>query len=274
DKHGHLIAIEGIARDITDRKNAEEQITRLEESRRHLLSDISHDLRTPMTSIQGFVEALRDGVITDPNEKKKYLDVIHARVLGINRLMRDLFQLTNLEASQTTFNLAPVPIDVLMQNIYDRFAYEVKQKGLYFTLNNVSSFSDDTINGKAVNQKTPRVYIDVGRIDQVFTNLIGNALKHTVTGGTIKIGYTTTPGQKEVAINVSDTGLGISAQDIPRVFDRFYKASKSRNSAIGGSGLGLAICKELVKQHGGRIWIESNPGKGTAVFFSLPINQS
>lgn len=272
DKHGKLVAVEGIARDITDRKNAEEKVFRMEESRRDLLTNISHDLRTPMTSIQGFVEALRDDVITDPEEKKKYLDVIHARVLGINRLIRDLFQLTNLEARQTTFSFSVIPIDVMMQSIYDKFEYEVKQKGLAFVLNKERLCSNETaIEKKEVNFKSARVYVDTDRIDQVFSNLIGNALCHTSPGGVITIGYVIKTDKKEVVISVTDNGSGISEKDIPHVLDRFYKASKSRNSTVGGSGLGLAICKELIKEHGGRIWLESKLNKGTTVFFSLPV---
>lgn len=273
DKHGNLIAIEGIARDITDRKKAEDQITRLEESRRHLLSDISHDLRTPMTSIQGFVEALRDGVINDPEEKKKYLDVIHARVLGINRLIRDLFQLTNLEAQQTTFNFSVVPIDLLMQNIYDKFTYEVKQKGLSFKLHKEESVSNETKNTNLDNYKSPVVYVDTDRIDQIFTNLISNAISHTHSGGLILVSYKITLDNKDILISVKDNGTGISKKDMPYIFDRFYKVSKSRNSSTGGSGLGLAICMELIKKHGGRLWLESMPNQGTTVFFSLPCNQ-
>ncbi|WP_248929195.1 sensor histidine kinase [Paenibacillus hamazuiensis] len=235
-----------------------EELGRLENSRRQLLSNISHDLGTPMTLIQGYVEALMDGVASDPEQKHRYLRLIHTRIIGLNRLIQDLFQLSKLEARQISFNVQEMPVREYIRLVAERYELEVKEAGLHFELH-ISSAEE--LQGT--------VKIDLDRMDQVYTNLIYNALKHTPAGGTIRLVYEAE--HHLIVTKIHDNGAGIAQEDLPYIFDRFYKKDKSRNSAGGGSGLGLSIAREIVEFHGGKIWAESRVGQGTTVCFMLPL---
>lgn len=284
------VILEGILRDITERKKVEEDLLRIEKSRRHLLTNISHELRTPITSIQGYLEAMLDGVVAEPLRQWKYLKIIHSRVLALNRLIQDLFQLTQLESRQIAFNLYQIPVNNLLEHIYEKYEVDVKNAGLNFAFEN-----------QALCESSVRVAVDPDRIEQVFANLIFNAIKHTPPGGSIAIGYEITADatqpsaiqgnlttdvniakniiseeqtRQNVLIKIKDTGSGIPQEDLPLIFERFYKGSKSRNSALGGSGLGLSIAKEIVEFHGGKIWAESKQGEGSTFCFTLPVCMS
>ncbi|WP_282938303.1 ATP-binding protein [Paenibacillus sp. RC67] len=239
-----------------------EDLGRLETSRRHLLSNISHDLGTPMTLIQGYVEALIDRVVVDPDQQEKYLRLILGRITGLNRLIADLFQLSKLEARQIDFSMQEMTIEDVMGFYNDRYDLEVKNAGLRFSVQAPSPAPEER-------NKVGSVFIDIDRIDQVLTNIIYNAIKHTPVGGFIQL-QMAIEGQALV-MRVQDNGSGIDPEDLPYIFDRFYKKDKSRNSAEGGSGLGLAIAKEIVEFHGGRIWAESRLGQGACICFVLPL---
>ncbi|WP_079911128.1 cell wall metabolism sensor histidine kinase WalK [Paenibacillus sp. 32352] len=239
-----------------------EDLGRLETSRRHLLSNISHDLGTPMTLIQGYVEALIDRVVVDPDQQEKYLRLILGRITGLNRLIADLFQLSKLEARQIDFSMQEMAIEDVIHFYSDRYDLEVKNAGLHFSVQAPIPASEER-------NKTGSVFIDIDRIDQVLTNIIYNAIKHTPVGGFIQL-QMAIEGQALV-MRVQDNGSGIDPEDLPYIFDRFYKKDKARNSAEGGSGLGLAIAKEIVEFHGGRIWAESRLGQGACICFLLPL---
>ncbi|MCT4605974.1 MAG: ATP-binding protein [Marinisporobacter sp.] len=275
DKKGNIHAVEGILRDITVRKKVEEDLFRMEKSRYELISNISHELRTPITLIQGYIEAILDGVITNSNNFKKYLKLIHNRVLGLSRLINDLFQLTQLESKEIDFQLYEIPIGPFIHQIYHKYELDVKNAGLNFELQ-LPSQQDKGIT----------VTIDTDRIEQVFSNLIFNAIKHTPTGGTIILYYRIVPypnnhdlmekdhsynpiPSHEVIINIQDNGSGILSEDLPFLFDRFYKGNQSQLSR--GRGLGLSIAKEIVVYHGGRIWATNNQDQGSTFSFSLPL---
>lgn len=257
------------------------ELARLEQSRRHLLSNISHDLRTPITSIQGYLEAILDGVVEKPFEQKEYLERSYKRLVGLNRMIQDLFDLSQLEAGQMTFNLEVVPVDQLVQQLYRQFEFDVKQAGLTFDLQlpsltkvAVDGSGDAVLSGQSVPESPlyPLVEVDPGRLEQVFGNLISNAVKHTPLGGHICISVTLeAKGEKgewsEVLIKVADSGSGITTSDLPHIFERFYSKNKRRK----GHGLGLAICKEIIAFHKGRIWAESEQGKGATFCFTLPV---
>lgn len=238
-----------------------EDLGRMETSRRHLLSNISHDLGTPMTLIQGYAEALLDGVVSQPEQQKKYLKLILGRITGLNRLISDLFQLSKLEARQMNFNFHPMSTDELIRYFDERYELELADAGLRFETN-THTF------GSAVNPKGV-VRIDLDRIDQVLTNIIYNAVKHTPRGGLIQLQFII--DKQTLVAQVQDNGSGIAPEDLPYVFDRFYKKDKSRNTAGGGSGLGLAIAKEIIDYHGGRIWAQSQIGQGACIAFMLPL---
>jgi signal transduction histidine kinase len=238
-----------------------EDLARLETSRRHLLSNISHDLGTPMTLIQGYVEALIDRVVVGPEQQDKYLRLILSRINGLNRLIADLFQLSKLEARQIDFSMQELTVEQFIEYFSERYAVEVNTAGLRFSFHSNSHTK--------LGQVLDLLVIDVNRIDQVFTNIIYNAIKHTSVGGLIQLQLLME--SRSLVLKIQDNGIGIEPEDLPFIFDRFYKKDKSRNSAAGGSGLGLAIAKEIVDFHGGRIWAESKVGQGTSICFVLPL---
>ncbi|MFE5322526.1 sensor histidine kinase [Paenibacillus sp. NPDC056579] len=237
-----------------------EELGRLENSRRHLLSNISHDLGTPMTLIQGYVEALIDRVVVEPDQQEKYLRLILGRITGLNRLIADLFQLSKLEARQIDFSMQEMMVEDVAAYYTDRYDLEVNNAGLRFSVHAPAAPYGGS------------VFIDIDRIDQVLTNLIYNAIKHTPVGGFIQLQIAV--DGSSIVMRVQDNGSGIDPDDLPYIFDRFYKKDKSRNSAGGGSGLGLAIAKEIVEFHGGRIWAESRLGQGACICFALPLQMS
>nr|WP_312886448.1 ATP-binding protein [Paenibacillus foliorum] len=234
---------------------------RLETSRRHLLSNISHDLRTPMTLIQGYVEALIDRVVTEPEQQHKYLRLILNRINGLNRLIADLFQLSKLEARQLDFSMQEMSIEEFVVYFGDRYELEVKNAGIRFNHNAYIPMP--------LERNISVVLIDIDRIDQVLTNIIYNAIKHTPKGGSINLQFLV--DGPTLVVRVRDNGSGIEGHDVPFIFDRFYKKSKSRNTSEGGSGLGLSIAKEIVDYHGGNIWAESQVGQGACISFMLPL---
>ncbi|KZE79669.1 histidine kinase [Paenibacillus elgii] len=238
-----------------------DDLARMETSRRHLLSNISHDLGTPMTLIQGYVEALIDGVVSQPDQQQKYLKLIHNRITGLNRLIADLFQLSKLEARQMDFDIQPVSADDFIRYFDERYELELAGAGLKFET--VAYSLRPEAHRQAI------VKIDVDRIDQVLTNVIYNAVKHTPRGGLIQLHFIV--DEHSLVVQVQDNGSGIDPEDLPYIFDRFYKKDKSRNTAGGGSGLGLAIAKEIVDYHGGRIWAQSRVGQGACIAFMLPL---
>ncbi|CAH1219731.1 Adaptive-response sensory-kinase SasA [Paenibacillus allorhizoplanae] len=241
-------------------KERTNELILMETSRRDLLSNISHDLGTPLTSIQGYVEAILDGVIQEPEEQKKYLSVVHMRIVGIQRLITDLYQLSRLETKQFHFQLASTSCMTMIRQLFDKYELDTQNAGIAYTLNMAQMNGQDMLT------------VDVDRIEQVYANIIYNAIKFSTKGCSIHVQAEIRDQPRELVIRVSDTGVGISEEDLPHIFERFYKVSKSRSNS-GGSGLGLAIAKEIVQYHGGQIWAESRLGQGCSISFSLPLHR-
>lgn len=262
-----------------DLEQVNQELARTEQSRRRLLSNISHDLRTPITSIQGYVEAILDGIVETPEQQRHYLQRSHNRLKGLNRMIQDLFELSQLEAGQVSFEFELVPIDQLVRRCYDQYEFDVKKSGLNFELRlpqpgfpKTHLEKEPPVETEVRQQLYPLVEVDPGRIEQVFANLVSNAVKHTPEGGTIRVVVDFEHDRNDnaptqVVIQIRDDGCGIAADDLPYVFDRFYSGSQSK----GGHGLGLAICKEIIDFHKGRIWAESEPDQGSVFCFALPI---
>lgn len=230
-----------------------EKLNQVESMRRQLIGDVSHELRTPLTAIKGSMEGLIDGILPATPET---FEQIHAEADRLNRLVDDLQELSRVEAH--AYELDPRPLDVssLVQTVTKRLAPQVEAKRIALE----TELAPDL----------PRVRADEDRIVQVLTNLTGNALQHTPERGSIKIAAKQLNG--EVQISVHDTGIGIPPEHLPHIFDRFYRADKSRSrGAGGGSGIGLTIARALVEAHGGRIRAESaGEGQGSTFTFTLP----
>jgi len=226
-------------------------LARAEQQRRQMLADIAHELRTPLGILQGHLEALMDGVLPLDLEQ---IAQIHDEVRHLARLVEDLRLLTMAEAGQLRLDREPVDLRRLIEETADGIALQASEKGIRLEVR--------------LPGELPPVPADPVRIRQVLMNLLTNAVRYTHAGGEIivearDLGHA-------VQVSVRDTGVGIAPEDLPHIFDRFYRAGKSRTRSDGGSGLGLAIVKHLVEAHGGRVGVESAPGQGAHFFFTLP----
>jgi two-component system sensor histidine kinase BaeS len=239
---------ETIESDITE-------LRRQEQLRRDLLANIAHDLATPLTAIQGFSEALGDDVISDPAARQETAQLIAREVQRMRRLVADMQQMTSLESGRAHLDLAPLDMHGLVDETLAVIEPECEQAGI--ALRN------------EIDPQTPHALADSDRVTQVLLNLLDNARRHTPSGGTISVG--TKPRDRMLSVWISDIGMGINPADLPLIFERFYRADRSRTGATGGSGLGLAIVKAIVEAHGGTISAESTPGKGTRITFTLPL---
>ncbi len=224
--------------------------------RKDLIAWISHDLQTPLASIQAVVEALADGLVEDPDTTHRYLNTALRDIRSLSVLIDDLFQMAQLDAGGMPLDYDNSQLSDLISDTLEVFSVLAKQKGIQ-------------LQGK-VGEDVDPVYMDIRRIGRVLNNLIHNALRHTPPGGKVEVNARRT-GQS-VLVEVIDTGEGILPDQLPMVFERFYRGEKSRSRATGGAGLGLAIAKGFVEAHGGHIQVESNPGQQTRFSFTLPSN--
>ncbi len=226
----------------------------LDQLRRELIAWVSHDLQTPLAAARALVEALADGVVDDPATTQRYLRTTLREIEALSRLIDDLFQMAQLDAGGLPLERAPVNLRELIAETLDSFAALAGQGRV-----------------RLAGQIAPEVGVmalDADRLGRVLANLVGNALRHTPPDGTVTVSAERTPAG--VRVEVRDTGSGIAAADLPRIFEQFYRGEKSRSRATGGAGLGLAVARAIVEAHGGRIGAESAPGQGTRVFFTLP----
>jgi signal transduction histidine kinase len=233
---------------------AAEKQRELEQLRRDLVAWISHDLRTPLASIRVILEALGDGVVDDPEAVDRYLRTAQHHIRSLSSLLDDLFDVAQIEAGGLKIEPRPSSIGDLISDTLESFSAVAAQKGV-------------TLQG-SVAPGTDPVEMDVQKVGRVLYNLLDNALRHTPRGGMIEV--LATAADDHVRVEVCDDGEGIRGEDLPRVFERFYRGEKSRSRATGGAGLGLAIVKGIVEAHGGDVGIDSQPGKGTRVWFILP----
>lgn len=226
----------------------------LELLRRNLIAWVGHDLRTPLASIRAIVEALADGMVEESETVDRYLHTAQREIHSLSLLLDDLFELAQLEAGGLRLELHPNSLSDLVSDTLESFS-------------ELAARQEVLLEG-SVGPGVDPVSMDVSQIGRVLTNLLSNALRHTPAGGTVKVVAIATV--KGVRVEVQDTGQGIDAQDLPHIFERFYRGEKSRSRATGGAGLGLAIAKGLVEAHGGDIGVESTPDRGTRFFFTLP----
>lgn len=260
-KDGIPVAVEGIIRDVTGMKNAENQLRSAKQSRDLLLSYISHELKTPITSILGYVNALNDGTINNPKEKKAAMDIISSKALLLEHLINDLFQLSKLESNQFSFNFMHLAALDLSRQLIDQHLLDIKSA----KIKPIIEFESQSLTGK-------NIIADPNRIDQVFSNIVFNAIKYTEPNDKLKIKFGTDHDSKNYIVSISDSGIGIPQEDLPYIFDRFFKShSPVRPGKEAGSGLGLTISKEIIAAHGGSISAKSNLGKGSTFTFSIPI---
>jgi signal transduction histidine kinase len=237
-------------------------LARLEELRRNMVTDVAHELRTPLSNIRGYLEALQDGVV---EPERHIVDSLHAEAMLLNRLVDDLQELSLAEAGQLKLERQPVSLADIVDKAIEAVRLRAEAKGVTVQVDLPKDLLVD---------------VEPQRVGQVLRNLLENALAHTPPDGEIALSAHEAcpePSRRDdqwVEVSVRDTGSGIAAKDLPYVFERFYRADKSRSRATGGAGLGLAIARSLVEAHGGRIWVESTEGEGSTFTFALPISIS
>jgi two-component system OmpR family sensor kinase len=233
-----------------------DRVATTQQVQRDFLANVSHDLRTPLTSIQGFSQAIAEGVASDPESAQRAAQIIHDEAARLNRMVESLLDLARLEAGEMNMLRSAVAPSDLLHGIGESISVKMRDKGLHFA--------------QDVPPDLPRIAGDGDRLAQVFTNLLDNAIEHTPSGGTISLNAHTVPNGLSVA--VQDTGEGIPDDDLPRIFERFYQVDKSRrNDRRSGMGLGLAIVRQIIEAHGGTIQVASQVGKGSLFTVWLPL---
>ena len=224
-----------------------------EQSRQQLTADITHELRTPLTVIEGTVDGIIDGVFKPDTE---HLRTVKEQVLILTHLISDLRDLSLAESGQLKLNLTSTDIVELVRRMISNYEINTREKSIRIKLEEATQI--------------PEIKIDPVRMEQVISNLLTNAIRHTPPGGSISVTIKKEKG--ELGISVADTGEGISPEDLPHVFERFYRAGSSRARKEGGIGLGLAIVKQMVEAHGGKVWVESKMGTGSIFSILLPFS--
>lgn len=247
------VIVERMSRRIVEQLD---QLRHADAARREMVANVSHDLRTPLTSLQGFLETMliKEGDLS-AEERRRYAELALKHTRRLEHLAEELLELARLESTEPELRFEPFSLAELAQDVVQKFNLEAERKGLRL---------DAEIPATA-----PFVSGDIGLIERVMENLIENAIKYTPEGGAIRL--TVIPGTDRIAARISDTGPGIAAAELPRIFDRFYRVEKSRGEAPAGTGLGLAIVQRILQLHGSPIEVDSRPGVGTSFTFTLPV---
>lgn len=231
--------------------------TKLEKLKSDFIANVSHELRTPIAMLQGYSEAIIDGVVTTEEERIDMIRVIYDESQRMSRLVTDLLDLARMESGHMSLYKEDVPLVAVIERMTHKFDQTAKEKHVHLRIE--TDFSDKTL-----------ISIDEDRIEQVLTNLIDNAIRHTPADGSVTVSMVNE--QNYAKIQIKDTGQGIPQDDLPYVFERFYKADKARTRSKGGTGLGLAITKNIVEAHNGRISVDSVEQQGTIFTFYLPFS--
>ena len=236
-----------VAQDVTEMR-------RLEGLRREFVANVSHELKTPLTSIQGLVETLLGGALEDPAHNRRFVTMIEEDTKRLSRLIDDLLELSQIESKAVPLQMRPVDLRALLDELAERFRQPLQEHQVTLEI--------------ALAADTPTVPADPERLRQVFLNLLDNAIKFNAPGGRVSV---RAERRNEVLrVAVQDTGIGIPPADLPRLFERFYRVDKARPRQMGGTGLGLSIVKHLVDLHRGTVEVESQPGRGSTFTVCLP----
>jgi two-component system phosphate regulon sensor histidine kinase PhoR len=229
------------------------RVRRLETVRRDFISNVSHELRTPLASLRALTETLQGGALLDPEAGPRFLSRISTEVDALTQMAQELLDLSRIESGQVELILTPLAPYRLVNSASERMRMQVERAGLKLSVKCDDGLQD--------------IRADQSRLEQVLVNLIHNAVKFTKPGGEIVLEAESTIGG--VLFAVRDTGIGIPADDLSRIFERFYRVDRSRTGS--GTGLGLSISKHIIEAHGGKIWAESDEGRGSVFYFEIPV---
>lgn len=252
DENGKDTGIIMILQDITERQ-------KLERMQRDFVANVSHELKTPLTTIKSYTETLLDGAMEDRETAKNFLTVVDTEADRMSRLVKDLLELSRMDYQRVKWNKKDVDLIALLRSIVNKVAITAEQKSQH-----LNCIFDES-------QQLPAV-IDLDRMEQVILNILTNAIKYTQEGGRIDIDAVKL--DRKARIIITDNGIGIAEKELPRIFERFYRVDKARSRAMGGTGLGLAIAKQIVEEHKGTIQVESIEGRGTKVSITLPLTRT
>lgn len=248
---------ENLERTVTQLEREHAELERLERVRKDFVINVSHELRTPLASIQGYTETLMDGALEDGENNMRFLGIIRHNAERLARLTADLLTLSRIELKRQNFRFDIYPANELLREAMDLVRPLADKK-------RIRLFEQPAA-------EELEVSCDAEAVSQILSNLLDNAIKFTPEQGSITVGAA--PDGQFVRFSVRDTGGGIPAEDIPRLFERFYRVDKARSREMGGTGLGLSIVKHLVLAQGGQVWVESNPREGATFWFTLPVTR-
>lgn len=237
-------------------KESLESQRKLEQSRKEMIAGMAHDIRTPLTSIKGYVEGLLDGIANTPEKQERYLKTIYSSTCDMEKLTNELLTISRLELGTFRVNTQPVSISEFMNDC-------AEEMSLFLERNNFDFVYQNNCNTSAVCD------IDTDTFSRVIRNIVSNSIKYSKPNIKGKIEFFVEEYQKSVIITITDNGIGVDAETLPKIFDSFYRADKARTNTRDGSGLGLAICKQIIEQHKGRIWATSKEGEGLTMHISL-----
>ena len=235
-------------------KESTEEKSLIEKENRELISNISHDLKTPITAVKGYVEGIMDGVADTPEKMDRYIKTVYNKANDMNVLINELSLYSKIDSNIIPYNFEKININSYFKDCVDEIGADLEQRGMMFSYRNYCAAN-------------VMVTADPEQLKRVINNIINNACKYN-NKAKGKVGITLTEYDRKVQVAIKDNGIGISKEDLPHIFRRTYRADMSRNSA-GGSGLGLSICKKIIEEHGGEIWAESKLRAGTTIFFTL-----
>jgi two-component system, OmpR family, phosphate regulon sensor histidine kinase PhoR len=234
------------------------ELEKVERVRKDFVINVSHELRTPLASIQGYTETLMDGALDDPNHNMRFLGIIRHNAERLARLTEDLLSLSRVEQKRQKFEFESHMVNGFLREAIDLIRPMAEKNEVRLEL---QPAPDDA-----------EAFCDSEAVSQILSNLLDNAIKYTPAGGRIAVGARAAGDWVEV--HVRDTGIGIPVEDLPRLFERFYRVDKARSRVLGGTGLGLSIVKHLVAAHNGTVWVESKAGEGSTFFFTLPASEA
>ena len=236
-------------------KTANEEKLEADRQNRELISNISHDLKTPITAVKGYVEGIMDGIADTPEKMDRYIKTIYNKSIEMDHLINELTFYTKINTNRIPYTFSKVNVQNFFEDAAEEIRYDLTSKNIAFDYQNTV--------GRDV-----QVIADVEQMRRVINNIIGNSVKY-MDKPDKKISLRVRDAGEEIEAQISDNGKGISSKDLGNIFNRFYRADSSRNSTQGGSGIGLSIVKKIMEDHGGRVWASSVEGEGTTMYFSL-----
>ena len=236
-------------------KESEEEKEKYDRENKELISNISHDLKTPITTVKGYVEGIMDGVADTPEKVDRYIKTIYNKANDMDRLINELTFYSKIDTNRIPYTFNKINVAEYFEDCAEEVCLDLEERGIQFTYEN------------RVDRNTV-IIADAEQMKRVINNIIGNSVKY-IDKPKGKIQLRITDAGDFIQVELEDNGKGIAARDLPSIFDRFYRTDASRNSAQGGSGIGLSIVRKIIEDHGGKIWASSQLGRGTTLYFVI-----